>query len=84
MMFASGHLPNVGPTDPGKPVNMSEQYGRILNELEHAHIYIADLNETNRQLRADHARQQEKLARQENRISRLEAVLAEIAAQPKN
>ena len=42
-MFALGHLPNVGPTLPGAPLNMSEQYGRLLNELEHAHIYIAAL-----------------------------------------
>ncbi|MEZ5714066.1 MAG: hypothetical protein R3D85_02155 [Paracoccaceae bacterium] len=44
-MFALGHLPNVGPTLPGAPVNMSEQYGRLLNELEHAHIYIARLED---------------------------------------
>jgi len=44
-MLALGHLPNIGPTEPGKPVNISEQYGRMLNELEHAHIYIAELEE---------------------------------------
>ncbi|KZY31969.1 hypothetical protein A3731_36125 [Roseovarius sp. HI0049] len=42
-MFSLGHLPAVGPTVPGTPVNISEQYGRMLNELEHAHIYIAGL-----------------------------------------
>ncbi|MEZ5714072.1 MAG: hypothetical protein R3D85_02185 [Paracoccaceae bacterium] len=42
-MFALGHLPNVGPTRPNEPVNMSEQYGRMLNELEKAHIYISEL-----------------------------------------
>ncbi|MEZ5716347.1 MAG: hypothetical protein R3D85_15030 [Paracoccaceae bacterium] len=36
-----GHLPNVGPTLPGAPLDLSERYGTLLNELEHAHLYIA-------------------------------------------
>ncbi|MDQ2090263.1 hypothetical protein [Marimonas arenosa] len=40
-MFALGHLPNVGPTHEGKPINVTDKLGRVLNELEHAHIYIA-------------------------------------------
>jgi len=39
-----GYLPNVGPTLPGVPVNLAEKMGGILNELEHAHIFIAELN----------------------------------------
>jgi len=40
-MYANKHLPEIGPTIPNAPVNLSEQYGRMLNELEKAHIYIA-------------------------------------------
>ncbi|MDQ2092204.1 hypothetical protein [Marimonas arenosa] len=40
-MFALGHLPNVGPTPEGAPVDVTDKLGRVLNELEHAHIYIA-------------------------------------------
>jgi hypothetical protein len=43
-MWAKKHLPNVGPTLPHRPVNLSEQYGRVLNELETAHIYIDQLH----------------------------------------
>ena len=42
-MYALGHLPNVGPTGAERAVNLTDQMGRILNELEHAHIYIAEL-----------------------------------------
>ncbi len=42
-MMALGHLPNIGPTVPHAPVDLSEQYGRLLNELEHAHRYIVQL-----------------------------------------
>ena len=40
-MFANKHLPAVGPTIPLAPVNVSEKMGDMLNELEKAHIYIA-------------------------------------------
>ena len=42
-MFANKHLPEIGPTVPHAPVNLSEQYGKVINELEKAHIYIAQL-----------------------------------------
>ncbi len=42
-MFANSYLPEIGPTVPHAPVNLSEQYGNMLNELEKAHIYIAQL-----------------------------------------
>ena len=44
LMWENGHLPAVGPTLPNAPMNVSEKMGGILNELEHAHIYIEDLN----------------------------------------
>ncbi|MEZ5716309.1 MAG: hypothetical protein R3D85_14820 [Paracoccaceae bacterium] len=42
-MYRLGHLPNVGPTLPGQAMNVSDKLGQVLNELEHAHIYIAQL-----------------------------------------
>ena len=44
VMWDKGHLPAVGPTVPGAPVNLSEKTLRMLNELEHAHIYIEELH----------------------------------------
>ncbi|MCO5164445.1 MAG: hypothetical protein M9939_25480 [Mesorhizobium sp.] len=43
-MWANKHLPNVGPTAPHAPVNLSERFGEMLNELETAHIYIEQLH----------------------------------------
>ncbi len=45
LMWAKGYLPNVGPTPEDGPFNISEKMGRMLNELEHAHIYIGQLND---------------------------------------
>ncbi|WP_425097904.1 hypothetical protein [Tropicibacter sp. S64] len=45
MMFASRHLPNVGPTDEDGPFNVTQKVAGMLNELEKAHIYIAQLEE---------------------------------------
>ncbi len=42
-MYANSYLPEIGPTVPHAPVNLSEQYGKVINELEKAHIYIAQL-----------------------------------------
>tara|TARA_R110000868_G_scaffold13892_1_gene64617 strand:+ start:70378 stop:71568 length:1191 start_codon:yes stop_codon:yes gene_type:complete len=39
-MFSRGYLPNVGPTTADTPFDVSDKMGRMLNELEHAHIYI--------------------------------------------
>jgi hypothetical protein len=69
-MWAKKHLPNVGPTLPNQPVNISEQYGRMLNELETAHIYIEQLHREKAALkRSDEAMR--------DRLSRLEAALAD-------
>ena len=45
LMWENGHLPAVGPTLPGAPMNVSEKMGAMLNELEHAHIYIEQLHD---------------------------------------
>lgn len=45
-MFANSYLPAVGPTpDEGTRFNLSEKTTGMLNELEKAHIYIAQLND---------------------------------------
>jgi len=43
-MWDNGFLPAVGPTLQGQPVNVTAKMTSILNELEHAHIYIEQLN----------------------------------------
>ncbi len=43
-MWANKHLPAVGPTLPNQPVNMTTKVLSMLNELEHAHIYIEQLH----------------------------------------
>ena len=43
-MWSNGYLPNVGPTIEGEPVNMTDKVGRMLNELETAHVYIDQLH----------------------------------------
>ena len=45
--LALGHLPNVGPTRHGEPWDMTDKMGRVLNELEHAHLYIGQLHAQN-------------------------------------
>jgi hypothetical protein len=52
LMWANSYLPAVGPTAPGVPMNLSEKTGRILNELEKAHIYIEQVHGTVRTLEA--------------------------------
>ena len=42
-MYANSYLPQVGPTVPHAPMNISETMGDMLNELEKAHIYIAQM-----------------------------------------
>lgn len=52
-MWSDKHLPAVGPTGPGIPINMTEKMLRMLNELEHAHIYIEQLNDRIKVLEAE-------------------------------
>ena len=44
-MWSNSYLPAVGPTLPGQPLNITQKTTGILNELEHAHIYIEQLHE---------------------------------------
>ncbi|MFZ5964919.1 hypothetical protein ACOXXX_18395 [Thalassococcus sp. BH17M4-6] len=43
MMRANKHLPAVGPTPENGPFNITAMTGGMLNELEKAHLYIAEL-----------------------------------------
>jgi len=53
-MFANGYLPVVGPTPEDAPtININQKLGGMLNELEKAHIYIADLNERNKAIASE-------------------------------
>ncbi|WP_425102433.1 hypothetical protein [Tropicibacter sp. S64] len=45
LMKALKHLPNVGPTPEDGPFNLTQMTGGMLNELEKAHLYIAELEE---------------------------------------
>jgi hypothetical protein len=44
-MWSNGYLPNVGATAETGQYDLSNKVLRMLNELEHAHIYIAQMNE---------------------------------------
>lgn len=44
-MWANSYLPAVGPTLPNQPINITRKTTGILNELEHAHIYIEQLHQ---------------------------------------
>jgi hypothetical protein len=51
-MYANSFLPNVGPTPDDAPtINISQKIGGMLNELEHAHIYIDQMNQDMQQQR---------------------------------
>lgn len=84
LMWENKHLPIVGPTKAGEPINVTIKLTRMLNELETAHIYIAelngyiaDLNETNGQLAQEKENLQGQLATLESRLARVEALLGQ-------
>ena len=67
-MWELGHLPAVGPTQEGAPFNLSDKTGRMLNELEKAHIYIEQLHQRLKQ-------KEDALQGIQDRLARLEADL---------
>ena len=68
-MYANSYLPQVGPTVPHAPMNISEKVGDMLNELEKAHIYIS-------QLETEARHRDLRLETQNARLARLEALAA--------
>ncbi|MEQ9676206.1 MAG: hypothetical protein RLO10_17285 [Roseovarius indicus] len=71
--LALGHLPNVGPTRDGEPWDVTDKMGRMLNELEHAHLFIAGQQQ-------QITRQQEELAAQRAELDETRAALAALTA----
>jgi len=61
-MFANKHLPAVGPTVPLAPLNVSETIGNMLNELEKAHIYIAQNHREKQAMQAEMAQMKQQIA----------------------
>ncbi len=49
-MYANNYLPEIGPTVPKAAINVSERMGTMLNELEKAHIYIAQNHREKQQM----------------------------------
>lgn len=75
-MWTNKHLPAIGPTEPSKPVNISDQFGNMLNELETAHIYIAQQHESIEQLSDEKETLRLKVNDLESRLTDLEALLS--------
>jgi hypothetical protein len=45
-MQAQEDLPDVGPTPAGQPIGLTDKPGRMLSQLEHAHLPMAPLHRT--------------------------------------
>ncbi|MDF1697426.1 MAG: hypothetical protein P1U56_16405 [Saprospiraceae bacterium] len=71
-MWKNSYLKAVGPTPEGAPMNVSEKVGGILNELEHAHIYIEQLNN-------EIKTQTEKIENLEAQIAKMETLETQLA-----
>lgn len=52
-MWANKRLPAMDPVGPDLPLDMSKSLVRMLNELEHAHIFIQQLNDRVKELEAE-------------------------------
>ncbi|MFZ5964909.1 hypothetical protein ACOXXX_18345 [Thalassococcus sp. BH17M4-6] len=75
MMRANKHLPAVGPTPEDGPFNITAMTGGMLNELEKAHLYIAELN-AELQTQRDALTEQKRLnAALLDRVARIESVM---------
>ena len=72
-MYANSYLPEIGPTVPRAPVNLSEQYGKVINELEKAHIYIAQMNKEKQDMRKETAQLKSDLETLQIRVEELAA-----------
>jgi len=71
-MWKNSYLPTVGPTHENAPFNITEKTGRMLNELEKAHIYIDQLNTRLNTKEQDLKIIQTKFSQLEQRLSKLE------------
>ena len=82
MMRAKKHLPAVGPTPEDGPFNITAMTGGMLNELEKAHLYIAELHRVVTAQAGDKTALEAQLAAQDARIARLEAQIDALLARP--
>ncbi|MFZ5964896.1 hypothetical protein ACOXXX_18280 [Thalassococcus sp. BH17M4-6] len=73
MMRDLKHLPAVGPTPEDGPFNITAMTGGMLNELEKAHLYIAELEARDRALAAENHALQLRVARIEALLTRRES-----------
>lgn len=65
-MWENAHLWGVGPTPEGEPINLTRKTTGLLHELEKAHIYIEQLNNSLKASEAENAGLRERLTRVEN------------------
>ena len=79
-MKTLGYLPNIGPTPEGQPFNLTDKLGRMLNELEHAHLYIAQQQTALRSLEDLNRAQAGLIAGQQAALSATNARLAALTA----
>lgn len=75
-MWSAGYLPHVGPTPEDGPFNVSDKMGRMLNELEHAHIYIGQQQARIDTLEANAHSDRDTMTELHDRLAALEAQLA--------
>ncbi|WP_425099089.1 hypothetical protein [Tropicibacter sp. S64] len=76
LMKTLKHLPNVGPTPENGPFNLTKMTGGMLNELEKAHLYIAELEERDR-LRAESlTRLEAEMATMRETVAAMQVLLA--------
>ena len=78
--LALGYLPNVGPTRDGEPWDVTDKMGRILNELEHAHLFIAGQQQEIRRQQQELAAHRAELAETGAALSETRAALAALTA----
>ena len=78
-MWAQGYLPAVGPTKEGAPFNLTQKTGGMLNELEKAHVYIAQLANQLADRDAQLAQLRQDVQDLESREAKLEEVLLRLA-----
>ena len=74
-MWQQGHLPHVGPTVEGAPLNVSEKLGGLLNAVEHAHVFIDTQRGQIETLTAEKSALETRLARLEGEMAALAARL---------
>jgi len=78
-MWDNGYLPNVGPTLDGAPLDVADKMGRMLNELEHAHIYIGQLHDQNLRQQQEIASLKAEKARNDAQAVMIDDLIARLA-----